>query len=81
MTTEDFTVKTRKAHCCRLCGEAINTGESCIRRAGFDGDGPWTIHMHPECEVQTKDWDDGDWESAGIGEIKRPKPDVNHQPE
>lgn len=72
MTTTDDTVKTRKKHECRVCGEIIPAGETVVRRAGFDCDGPWTIHMHPECERLTKDWDSMDWESIGPGELKRP---------
>ncbi|NDB77447.1 MAG: hypothetical protein EB141_17700 [Verrucomicrobia bacterium] len=72
MTTTDDTVKTRKKHECRVCGEIIPAGEAVIRRAGFDSDGPWAIHMHPECERLTKDWDSMDWESIGPGEVKRP---------
>lgn len=53
MTTTDDTVKTRKNHECRVCGEIAPAGETMIRRAGFDNDGPWTIHMHPECERLT----------------------------
>lgn len=72
MTTSNSTVKTRKRHHCRVCGEGIAVGETCIRRTGFDCDGPWTIHMHPECEALTKVWDSMDWESISPGECKRP---------
>lgn len=72
MTTTDETVKTRKKHQCRVCGQMILKGETVIRRAGFDSDGPWTIHMHKECEALTKDWDSMDWENISPGESKRP---------
>lgn len=73
MTGRDTTVKTRKPHECRLCGEKIGPGEVAICRSGFDGDGPWTIYLHPECEPLTKEWDQMDWESFSPGEFKRPK--------
>jgi hypothetical protein len=65
-------VKTRTWHECRVCGETIPTGATAIRRTGFNCDGPWTIHMHEECEPLTNDWDPSDWEIIAPGDIERP---------
>ena len=65
-------ITARKPHECRACGETIAAGNLCIRRSGFDTFGPWTIHMHPECEPLTRDWDPTDWETYSPGEVKRP---------
>lgn len=70
--TSDKIVKTRNKHECRVCGEIAPAGENMVRRSGFDCDGPWTIHMHQECEKLTEDWDDGDWESICPGDVERP---------
>jgi hypothetical protein len=72
MTTLDRISKTRKQQSCRVCGEVIAPLEIVVRRSGFDSDGPWTIHMHPECEKLTQNWDSADWESISPGELKRP---------
>lgn len=71
----DKLVKTRKRHRCRLCNEFIEIGEQAIARNGFEsGEGPWTIHMHPECEPFSREWDCYDWEENEPGIIERPTP-------
>lgn len=71
--TSEKTVKCRKRHRCRVCDESFQIGETAIRRSGFDDcSGPWTIHMHPECEVLTREWAYEDWEIISPGEYKRP---------
>lgn len=72
MTTSNSVVKTRKRHECRGCGENIPAGETVVCRTGVDGDGWWTIYMHPECEIITREWDSLDWECSAPGEFKRP---------
>ena len=43
-------VKARKPHWCTLCGEGIKVGDLYDKRTGVqEGDGFWTMHMHPEC--------------------------------
>lgn len=78
--TFDRAVKARKPHECRVCGETINPGETCQRRAGFDSEGPGTIHMHLECLALTHDWSYDDWEVMLPGDEKRPKPPVPANP-
>ncbi len=65
----------RKAHICRLCGERIEKGEPCQRWSGLIyGEGYFTSHAHPECYRETLDaeWDEGDWECCGVGDMERP---------
>lgn len=43
-------IKARKPHRCCLCGEGIIKGDRQDVRTGVqEGDGFWTMHMHPEC--------------------------------
>ncbi len=44
-------IKARKPHDCCLCGERINAGDTQDTRTGVNEDGPWTMHMHPECQA------------------------------
>ena len=69
---EDKDVRARKPHTCWLCGEPIDVGAVYRRRSGITEDGPSTMHMHPECEVETRDWDLYDWETCFQGDIVRP---------
>jgi hypothetical protein len=65
--------RPRKRHECRLCGTWVLPGEDCVRWTDLErGDGWWTCHMHPECYVATKEWDDGDWEFISPGDEDRP---------
>ena len=60
-------VKAAKQHRCCLCGERIVVGQLHDTRTGVaEGDGFWTMRMHPEChryeqspEMHRKlsDWD------------------------
>lgn len=68
------TVKCRKKHQCRYCGQRLNIGETAIARSGADNDGMWRIYFHPECEPLTHEWDQVDWETISPGEYKRPTP-------
>jgi hypothetical protein len=43
-------VTARKTYRCTLCGQRIHVGERHDTRTGVaDGDGFWTMRMHPEC--------------------------------
>lgn len=66
----DTKPRARKEHDCDLCGQPIVVGETHIARRGFD-EGPLTIRMHIACEVETKDWDQGDWEGRDEGEFNQ----------
>lgn len=61
----------RKQHECDACGGRISPGEKQVTRSGVSGDGFYRMHMHPECELETADWDDQDWECLG-GTLERP---------
>lgn len=65
----------RTRHQCRICGTWIEIKEPCCRWRGFDSDGPFTSHAHPECYQLTLDmrWDSGDWETHSPGDFERPK--------
>lgn len=69
---EDKHVRARKPHECWLCCEPIEVGAVYCRRAGISEDGPLTMHMHPECEAETRDWDWMDWETFSQGDMDRP---------
>lgn len=58
---EDTQPKARKDHDCFLCGNIIPKGTKHISRSGIGDDGPERIHMHIECELQTKTWKEEDW--------------------
>lgn len=55
-------VTARKPHRCDLCGERIHSGTLHDTRTGVvEGDGFWTMRMHPECHRyeqhgRRKDW-------------------------
>jgi hypothetical protein len=50
--------RPRKRHLCRVCDEWVLPGEECVRWSGVtNGEGWWTCHAHPECYVETEDWD------------------------
>jgi hypothetical protein len=45
-------VVARKSHRCAFCFEPINPGDIYDKRAGVsEGNGHWTMHMHPECHA------------------------------
>lgn len=76
----DHLCRTRKPQVCRVCGEMIKAGAQVWRRTGFDSDGPWTVHLHPECEQLTLKWELEDWEIYGPGDHKRPvQPDLRER--
>jgi hypothetical protein len=64
--------KARKAHRCYLCGEIIAPQETYLVRTGSLDDEIVSCKMHPECEQQTRDWDDFDWECFSGDEFERP---------
>lgn len=67
---EDKLVVARKPHRCYLCGKAIEKGEKYLRRTGIlEGEKFATAKMHPPCEEQTEDWDEGDWETFSPGDL------------
>lgn len=69
----------RKPHKCRLCGQRIEVGESCLRWSGLTpGEGYFTSHAHPECYAETVKykWDSGDWECSLPGDMERPSRDT-----
>lgn len=68
---EDKDVRARKHHQCWLCMESIDAGTTYRRRTGIGDDGPVTMHMHPECEQQTHDWDSMEWETFEQGDMVR----------
>jgi hypothetical protein len=59
--------KARKRHSCSVCDSWIELGETQITRTGVDSDGWCRMHMHPECEEYSRDWDDFDWECSSGG--------------
>jgi hypothetical protein len=62
--------KSHKSHRCYLCGREIPQGASYLRRTGIDDDaGLLSIAMHPECESQTRDWEEMDWEHLSPGDF------------
>jgi hypothetical protein len=62
--------ESRKPHRCYLCGREIPKGASYLRRTGIDDDaGLLSIAMHLECESQTHDWDEMDWEHLSPGDF------------
>lgn len=67
----------RKKHQCRICGQQIEVKEPCCRWRGFDSDGPFTSHAHPECYRVTiaEKWREGDWETFSPGDMDRPPKD------
>lgn len=66
------TSKARKKHRCDVCGQRINPGDQQVTRSGVEsGEGFYRMHMHPECEEYSRDWDNGDWESHSPGDISR----------
>ena len=69
---EDKIVKARKPHICYLCCQTIATGEIYRRRFGYGEEGPETCRFHPECEIETRDWDEQDWETFCPGYFERP---------
>jgi hypothetical protein len=51
MLSERKAVKGRRDYHCDLCGEMIPKGEPHDTRTGVQqGDGFWTMRMHPECQ-------------------------------
>jgi hypothetical protein len=69
---EDSTPKAKKEYQCFLCGEVIKIGERHVRRFGYyDGDS-LSSRMHVECEEESREWDQQDWESISFGCMKRP---------
>lgn len=67
----DEEVKARKKHKCLLCGEDIEIGEKYVKRTGTD-DGIITMKMHKECEKESSEWDEGDWQCISPYEMERP---------
>ena len=76
---EDKTIKARKPHVCYLCCQTIATGEIYLRRFGYGEEGPETFRFHPECEEETRDWDDGDWETFCPGDFERPVKEASNE--
>ena len=68
---QDSDATARKDHRCLLCGQKIAKGTKYTRRTGFGEDGPVTMRMHTECEAETRDWDEMDWETFD-GDFERP---------
>ena len=60
-----------KDHRCYFCDEICEKGKPYWRRSGADGDGIWTMKMHPECLEATAHWRDEDFETFTIGSMKR----------
>jgi len=69
----DTRQKARKAYPCYLCGEPIEKGREYVRRFGYVGEGPVSQCMHPECELDSRDWEAGDWETFYPGDAERPR--------
>lgn len=65
------TCKARKWHRCMVCDKAIEPGDIQVTRSGVDEEGFIRMHMHPECEEYSRDWDNGDWETHSPGDISR----------
>ena len=62
----------RKPHHCFLCGETIEVGEKHVRRTSVDGRELCSLRMHLECEKESQDWDETDWECFFEGDAPRP---------
>ncbi len=62
----------RKSHQCFLCFGTIELGERHVKRSGVADGSFVTSRFHIECEAQTKDWDEMDWESCTAGSLPRP---------
>lgn len=73
--------KTRKAHRCCWCGQAIDTSSAAVRHAGrTDGD-VWSDYMHVECDMAADavakrygEWDAGDNYARGRTDDDTTKP-------
>lgn len=65
------TIKAKKKHRCDVCDEVIIPGDTQVTRTGVSIDGFYRMHMHPECEEYSRDWDNGDWETHSPGDISR----------
>lgn len=59
----DTEPEARKEYRCILCDKMILKGETHVARRGICDDGPCTSRMHTACELQTRDWDEWDWET------------------
>ncbi len=71
----DTTIKSaRKPHRCFLCGELIPAKSAYVNRRGA-GDGELIEQkMHVECERESHNWDQTDWECFSEGDMERPNP-------
>lgn len=63
------TRKARTPHQCWLCDGTINAGETYVYRAGADDGQMVAMHMHIECEAETQDWEQEDWETFSQGDL------------
>lgn len=64
--------RARKPHRCYLCGEFVEVGDTYVRRLWSDGGKLSTTKMHVECEAETANWEDWDWEEFFPGDMPRP---------
>lgn len=60
----------RKPHACYLCGKPIEAKSKYLERRGMNEDGPLSCRMHLACEVESRDWDEGDWETFEAGTME-----------
>lgn len=61
----------RKKHRCDICDSPIQKGEKQITRSGVSEDGFYRMHMHPECEKYSSEWEYYDWETHCPGDVSR----------
>lgn len=67
---EDKRPKAAKDHRCCLCERPIPKGEPHVLRVGADDDGIIRSRMHIACELQTKRWQDWEWECHDSAEFR-----------
>jgi hypothetical protein len=66
----DATPTSRKQRPCFLCGHLIAIGDKYIKRVGADDREFVSMSMHVECEAETHDWDEMDWETFSPGDLE-----------
>jgi hypothetical protein len=67
----DSVVKGKKEYRCAMCDEKILAGERHVVRVGvWDDFGQFRMHL--ECEYETRNWSQDEWDSHEPCEFKRP---------
>ena len=73
-------VKTRKKHCCDLCGGIIPSASPAVAYRGADEHiAAYTLYYHPECKAKADaEFSADDWENHCVGDMERPQPVIPH---